>query len=365
LPNRADTQRLRGKTVRPIVPVILSGGSGTRLWPLSRAVHPKQFHALVDESTLFEQTLQRAGSIPAATPPMVICNEAHLGLVSAQLGERGGTIVLEPRGRNTAPAVAAAALLALDSLAADGDCLLLVLPADHVVEDSAAFGRAVEAGIDAADRGYLVTFGVTPTHAETGYGYLRCGAGSGTWFELERFVEKPDYEQARAYIDSGEYLWNSGMFLLSARLYLAELERHAPEMLACVREAVKLREPIKQGIRLGTAFGECPADSIDYAVMEKTDKAAAVPLDAGWSDVGSWPALHDVLESDEAGNTLTGNVVVEHARNNLVIADKRLIGIVGLDDIVVVDTDDALLVMSKAEAQRLKQLVEKIDSKRK
>jgi mannose-1-phosphate guanylyltransferase/mannose-6-phosphate isomerase len=350
---------------RVVVPVILSGGSGTRLWPLSRAAHPKQFHSLVGESTLFEQTIARASAVSGATAPMVICNEAHLKLVSDQLGDSGGTIVLEPRGRNTAPAVAAAALLALDSVAEDEDRLLLVLPADHVVGDTTAFGRAVEAGIEAADLGYLVTFGVVPRHAETGYGYLRCGAARGGWFELEQFVEKPDLERASQYVQSGDYLWNSGMFLLSARAFLAELGHFAPAMLAGASEAVAQIERTGEYLRLGAAFCDCPADSIDYAVMEKTEKAAAVPLDAAWSDVGSWPALHAALESGADGNCAKGNVLVERASNNLVIGGKRLIGVVGLDDVVIIDTDDALLVMSKAEAQALKQLVDRLDERHK
>lgn len=356
---------LQHPNANAVIPVILSGGSGRRLWPLSRSAHPKQFHSLAGGATLFEQTLERAALIADAQPAMVICNEAHANLVADQLGNRGGTIVLEPRARNTAPAVAAAALLALDSLADSEDPLLLVLPADHVIENTQAFCDAVRAGMAAAELGYLVTFGVVPSRPETGYGYLRCGSDRGAWLELEQFVEKPDFERARAYVDSGSYLWNSGMFLLSARRYLAELERHAPTMLACVREAVAQRELANGAVRLGEAFCDCPKDSIDYAVMEKTDKAAAVPLDAGWSDVGSWPALHEVLDADDAGNTLSGNVVVEHASNNLVIADKRLIGVVGLDDIVIVDTEDAVLVMSKTEAQRLRYLVERLDPKKK
>ena len=345
------------------MPVILSGGSGTRLWPLSRSAHPKQFHALVGERTLFAQTIERARAVPGAIEPMIICNETHRHLAAAQQGTAGGTIVLEPTGRNTAPAVAAAALLVLETAGPDENPLLLVLPADHVVEDSAAFASAVESGIEAADQGYLVTFGVVPSRAETGYGYLRCGIRHGNWFELERFVEKPDPATAAKYVDSGEYLWNSGMFLLSARTLLGELGQHAPAILSMARAAVEQRETEDGCIRLGAAFCDCPAESIDYAVMEKTGNAAAVPLEAAWSDVGSWLALHEALPSGVDGNSLRGNVLVEGVSNSLVSGGKRLIGVVGLDNVVVIDTDDAVLVMSKTEARRLQRLVERVDPK--
>jgi mannose-1-phosphate guanylyltransferase/mannose-6-phosphate isomerase len=350
--------------MRPVVPVVLSGGSGTRLWPLSQPHHPKQFHALVADETLFQQTLHRMQGIAGVAPPLVICNEAHRFLVAEQLREMGLTasaIVLEPQGRDTAPAVAAAALLALQDAEAGDDALLLVLPADHVIVDAEAFRGAVASAVEAAGEGYLVTFGVVPTKPETGYGYLLKGRDRGAWSALERFVEKPDIETAEAYVESGRYLWNSGMFLLPARAFLAELERFEPTMLACVADAVGEAETDPDFVRLGAAFSTCPANSIDYAVMERTDKAAVVPLDAGWSDVGSWTALHEVLEKDRDGNVLRGDVLVEACRNSYVASASRFVGVVGLENVVVVESEDAVLVMSQDEAQQLKKLVRRLE----
>jgi mannose-1-phosphate guanylyltransferase/mannose-6-phosphate isomerase len=350
--------------MRPVVPVVLSGGSGTRLWPLSRPHHPKQFHALVAEETLFQQTLLRTQGIAGVERPLVICNEAHRFLVAEQVRETGlaaSAIVLEPAGRNTAPAVTAAALLVLRETEAGDDPLLLVLAADHVILDTEAFRAAVASAVEAAGEGYLVTFGVVPTKPETGYGYLLKGDERGAWSELTRFVEKPDAATAERYVASGRYLWNSGMFLFSARSFLAELERLEPAMLAGVAAAVADAKTDPDFIRLGAAFGTCPADSIDYAVMERTDKAAVVPLDAGWSDVGSWAALHEVLEKDSDGNVLRGDVLVEACRNSYVASASRRVGVVGLENVVVVESEDAVLVMSQREAQQLKRLVERLE----
>jgi mannose-1-phosphate guanylyltransferase/mannose-6-phosphate isomerase len=349
-----------------IVPVILSGGSGTRLWPLSREAHPKQFHALVGERTLFQETVERASSLGAVgRTPMVVCNESHRFLVAEQLRELGLTasnIVLEPAGRNTAPAVAAAALLALQEVEPAADTLLLVLPADHVILDEPAFNEAVEAAVEAAGHGYLVTFGVVPTRPETGYGYLRRGASRGAWSTLEQFIEKPDPATAEAYLVSGRYLWNSGMFLLSARVYLDELREHAPAILRTVERAVTSAVLDPDFTRLGPEFEDCPAESIDYAVMEKTRKAAVVPLAAGWSDVGSWVSLREVLEQDADGNVLRGDVVVEGSRNSLIAAHSRRVGVVGLEEIIVVETEEAVLVMSQQAGQELRTLVKKLRS---
>jgi mannose-1-phosphate guanylyltransferase/mannose-6-phosphate isomerase len=345
-----------------VVPVILSGGSGTRLWPLSRELKPKQLLPLVTEHTLLQDTLLRVQVGNRVEAPIVVCNEAHRFLVAEQLREIGvvpQTIVLEPEGRNTAPAVAVAALLLSHDPSAN-DAVLLVLPADHAILDTDAFVAAVAAAVEAAAAGRLVTFGIVPDGAETGYGYLRMGESRGAWSELERFVEKPDAATAQRYVDSGQYLWNSGMFVFTARAYLEELERVAPAMLERCRAAVREAQRDANFTRLGPAFLECPADSIDYAVMEKTRNAAVVPLVAGWSDVGSWSALHDVLEKDAQGNVLRGEVIAKECRDSYMAATSRLVAVVGLEGIVVVETEDAVLVMAKDRAQRVKTLVESL-----
>ncbi len=351
---------------RTLVPVLLSGGSGTRLWPLSREHRPKQFLPLVGERSLFQESLRRLQPLRAAVQPaIVVCNSAHRFLVAEQVRAAGATaqsIVLEPAGRNTAPAVAVAALLALAAAKAHGspdvDPLLLVLPADHVIGNVAAFVAAVDAAIAAADQDRLVTFGVVPSAPETGYGYLLRGADRGAWAELDRFVEKPDAATAQTYVDSGRYLWNSGMFLFSARAYLAELERFEPAIAAACERAVAAAEVDADFTRLGAAFLDCPANSIDYAVMERTGRAAVVPLDADWSDVGSWSALHDVLEKDDGGNSLMGDVIAHGCTNTYVSASGRLVAVVGLEGVVVVETDDAVLIVAREHAQDVKRIVE-------
>ena len=353
--------------MRAIVPVVLSGGSGTRLWPLSRELQPKQFLPLVTELTLFQETVQRAASLAdLVRPPLVVCNDAHRFLVAEQLraiGVRPEAIVLEPAGRNTAPAAGVAALLvaraeAKRARSQGADPLLLVLPADHVILDSEAFGAAVAAAVPAAADGYLVTFGVVPDKPETGYGYLLRGEPLGTCSLLDKFVEKPDLATAQGYVDSGRYLWNSGMFLLSAAAFVRELGVHAPSMLAACERAVAEAVVDQDFTRLGAAFLDCPSISIDYAVMEKTARAAVVPLSAGWSDVGSWPALHDVLRKDADGNVTVGDVLTEACSGSYVVARSRLVAAVGLTDIVVVETSDAVLVMARARAQDVKLIVD-------
>jgi mannose-1-phosphate guanylyltransferase/mannose-6-phosphate isomerase len=350
-----------------LVPVILSGGAGTRLWPLSRELYPKQFLPLVGERTMIQDTALRAAGLPNLTGPIVVCNEAHRFLVAEQLRQVGiepRAILLEPAGRNTAPAVAVAAMAALSGQADKPraeEPLLLVLPADHVLGDLGAFRRAVETAMPAARTGRLVTFGVVPSHAETGYGYIRHGEGSGAVLPVAAFVEKPDAERAQAFVEGGDYLWNSGMFLLPARIYLAELGRLDPDMLAACRRAYESAATDLDFVRLDkTAFESCRSDSIDYAVMEKTDRASVVRLAAGWSDVGSWASLQDALAGDAGGNVTRGDVVAEDARGCLLYSTDRLVAAVGLEDHVVIETKDAVMVAPKSRVQDVKRLVERL-----
>jgi mannose-1-phosphate guanylyltransferase/mannose-6-phosphate isomerase len=344
-----------------VIPVILSGGSGTRLWPWSREERPKQFLALVSSSSLLQETAERArglGDFVAA--PLLVCNEAHRFLVAEQLRAAGvapRTIVLEPVGRNTAPAVAVAALLALRDAPAEADPLLLVLPADHVVLDRLAFAGAVAAGVAAAAAGRLVTFGVVPTRPETGYGYIQSGASRGSWSDVERFVEKPDLPTATAYVESGRYLWNSGMFVFSARNVLRELERHVPAVVRACANALADAERDADFTRLGAAFREAASISIDNAVMEKTDRAAVVPLSAGWNDIGSWTALHEVLAQDAHGNAVAGDVLLRACKNSYVASSGRCVAAIGLEGIVVVETADAVLVAARDKVQAVKDVV--------
>jgi len=353
-----------------LIPVILSGGSGTRLWPLSRELYPKQLLPLVGKSTMLQETVARLSGVPDVSGPVVVCNDSHRFTVAEQLREFGvpaRAILLEPVGRNTAPAVAVAALVALGRQTpsaptamsmAEEDPVLLVLPADHVIRDVPAFQAAVAAGRQAAEAGRLVTFGVVPTRPETGYGYIRRAAGNGPAYPVERFVEKPDLATAEEYVRSGEYYWNSGMFMFRARVYLEELARHAPQMRAASEAAVAAATRDLDFTRLPAAeFGACPSDSIDYAVMEKTDAAVVVPLDAGWSDVGSWSALADALPTDAQGNVTAGDVIVEATKGCYLHATSRLIAAVGLEDHVVVETKDAVLVAPRGRVQDVKALV--------
>ncbi|MBK6348626.1 MAG: mannose-1-phosphate guanylyltransferase/mannose-6-phosphate isomerase [Proteobacteria bacterium] len=349
-----------------LIPLILSGGSGTRLWPLSRESYPKQLLPLIGKRTMLQETAARASGLPDLAAPIVVCNESHRFMVAEQMREHGTTpqaIILEPVGRNTAPAVAVAALVALDrarknKAGNDADPILLVLPADHVIRDVAAFQAAVVSGSVAAAAGKLVTFGVVPDRAETGYGYIRRASGDGPTYPVQQFVEKPDAATAKSYVESGEYYWNSGMFMFRARVFLAELKRHAPAMLSACEDAVAAATRDLDFTRLaGEAFGACPSDSIDYAVMEKTDSAVVVPLDAGWSDVGSWSALQDALPRDDQGNVVTGDVLVEDSSGCYLHSTSRLIGAVGLKEHVVVETKDAVLVAPRDRVQDVKALV--------
>jgi len=351
-----------------LVPVILCGGSGTRLWPLSRALYPKQLLALVGNRSLLQDTVGRLALLQGSVqPPLVICNEAHRFLVADQLRQAGAepTLILEPEGRNTAPAAAIAALAARRR--AGGDVLLLVLPADHVIRDQRAFADAVALACPAAEAGQLVTFGVVPTHPETGYGYIRTDPRSGTTAApgvqpVREFVEKPDYEAAQRYVNSGAYLWNSGMFLFSADTYLRELAAHAPDIAAAAARALDAAGSDAGFLALRQdSFGGCRKESIDYAVMEKTSQAAVVPLAAGWSDVGSFASLLDANDRDPRGNALAGDVVAVDCTDSYVRAESRLVAVAGLDGCIVVETKDAVLVVPKARAQDVKKIVEELE----
>ncbi len=338
-----------------IQPVILSGGSGTRLWPLSRESYPKQFLPLAGQLTMLQATWQRVAPI-ASRGPLVIANEEHRFVAAEQLQQVGAApaaIILEPVGRNTAPAIAVAALEATRDGA---DALLLVLPSDHVITDEAAFRSAVHAAASAAEAGKLVTFGIVPAGPETGYGYIKAADGQGLR-AVERFVEKPDLDTASGYVASGQYYWNSGMFLFKASRYLQELERLQPAMLAGSRTAWQQARRDTDFTRLDKeAFSAVPSDSIDYAVMEKTADAVVIPLDAGWNDVGSWTALRDVSQQDGDGNAHQGDVIAIDCRNTYAYG-QRLVAMVGLDDVIVVETDDAVLVGKADRMQEVKTVV--------
>ncbi|MET0656434.1 MAG: mannose-1-phosphate guanylyltransferase/mannose-6-phosphate isomerase, partial [Pseudoxanthomonas sp.] len=336
-------------------PVLLSGGSGTRLWPLSREAYPKQFLPLVGEDTMVQATWRRVAPL-ASIAPIIVANEEHRFLVAEQLRQIGApapAILLEPVGRNTAPAIAAAALQAMST---GHDPLLLVLPSDHVVRDPDAFRRAVVEASAIAQVGALVTFGIVPDAAETGFGYIQSEQGPGLQKVL-RFVEKPDEATAQSYLDAGGYYWNSGMFLFRASRYLEELRKFRPDIVDAVGLAFASAQHDGDFIRLDRqAFSASPADSIDYAVMEKTADAMVLPVDIGWNDVGSWSALWDVAEHDADGNSHHGDVIAVDTRNSYAYA-QRLVALVGVDDIVVVETDDAVLVARKDRVQEVKQVV--------
>ena len=344
-------------------PVILSGGSGSRLWPLSRQNQPKQFLTLVGVRSLFQETLRRAAGLPDAQAPVTVCAEDHRFMVGEQLHEIGlqsGGILLEPIARNTAPAIAIAAL---HLAARDPDALMLVLPADHLIEDEAAFRAAVTRALALAEKGWLVTFGIEPDAPETGYGYIARGdALDDAGYRVARFVEKPDLATAQAYVASGDYAWNSGMFLFSAQRFLEELATHAPAMLAAAKAAYASAKLDLDFVRLDRdAFAASPNDSIDYAVMEKTDRAAVVPVSCGWSDIGSWSSLWAATTRDSEGNRHEGDVISIDTRNSLVRAsERRMIATIGVDDLVVVDTPDATLISRKDRVQDVKAIVDRL-----
>lgn len=348
-----------------IQPVILSGGSGTRLWPASRSLYPKQLLPLAGERTMLQETaLRLSGKENVADRILVVCNEAHRFLVAEQLRAIGkeATIVLEPEGRNTAPAVALAALLTLRD-GADGSepTLLLVMPADHVIADPGAFIAAVEAGEETARDGNLVTFGIVPSHAHTGYGYIEADVRDLEAGPIRSFVEKPDKQTAVRLLESNRFFWNSGIFLFRPDRFLDELEKYMPDMVDACKLSVKNAVSDTDFVRPDAdAFKKSPADSIDYAVMEKTSRAAMVPLEAGWSDVGSWAALHDVSDRDDDGNAIHGDVISHNCENSYLSAGSRLVAAVGLKDLIVVEDKDCVLVAQKDQSQDVKELVEEL-----
>jgi len=349
--------------VSTLIPVILSGGAGTRLWPLSREHYPKQLHRLTGgEHSLLQETALRVQHLAA---PIVVCNDDHRFMVAEQLRLAGITpsaILLEPTARNTAPAIALAALQAKQQ---DPDAVMAVLPADHVIADHAAFIVALDSAVHAAEDGSLVTFGVVPRRAETGYGYIQSAEKSGAVRNVSRFVEKPDADTAAHYLASGDYFWNSGMFVFRADSYLDALARFQPAMLAACQQAISHAGKDLDFLRVSKAhFNDCPSDSIDYAVMEQADNVSMVPLDAGWNDVGSWQSLWEISKQDEQGNAFIGDVIGLNTRNTLVHSLDKLVVTLGLDDTVVVDTPDALLVARKDQVQHVKEVVARIQESR-
>ena len=353
----------------PLIPVILCGGTGTRLWPLSRASYPKQYWPLSGggDSTLLQQTHQRLNGLDGLAPPLLICNEDHRFIVAEQMRQIGiepNAILLEPIGRNTAPAVTVAALQAT---ANGDDPLLLVLAADHLIRDARHFRDAIEAGRQPAEEGRLVTFGIVPTAPETGYGYIEAAQpfNNGQLLDvpIARFVEKPDRATAEQFLATGRFTWNSGMFLFRASAMLAELERLSPEVVSCCRAALEQDTADLEFLRLEReAFAKCPNVAIDVAVMEKTELGSVLPLDAGWSDVGSWSALWETGERDQNGNVLQGRVISEGSRNCYLRSEHRLVVGLGVEDLVVVETDDAVLIADRSQAQSIKTVVKQLEA---
>jgi mannose-1-phosphate guanylyltransferase/mannose-6-phosphate isomerase len=352
-----------------LIPVVLAGGSGTRLWPLSRSRHPKQLLCLTDDQTLLQHTLLRLSGLADLGPPIVLCNDEHRFMVAEQLRTIGlseADIVLEPVGRNTAPAIAVAAMRAARN---EADSLLLVLPADHAIEDSAMFQRAVVTGGRFARKGFLITFGVVPDTPETGYGYIKKGRRVSRPDEtvsmeavaIEKFVEKPDLNTAETYVASGDYCWNSGMFMFSANRVLEELQRFVPDIVSACRRAVDAGESDLDFFRLeADAFRACPSDSIDYAVMERTRHGVMVPFQAGWNDLGSWEALYRTASKDSDGNVVRGDAMLHQTRDCYIHATDRMVAAAHIDNLIVVETADAVLIVTRPHAQAVKHLVDRL-----
>jgi len=345
-----------------IIPVILSGGSGTRLWPLSRKQYPKQYLPLVGDNTMLQETILRLNGLDNLADPIIVCNADHRFLVAEQCQQidiKNPVILLEPVGRNTAPAIAAAALL---SLKQTDDAVLLVLSADHVIQDVNALHQAINVANTQARSGKLATFGIVPTDANTGYGYIKSSKGNieGA-HKVEEFVEKPDLKTAQAYLKQGNYLWNSGMFMFKAATLIDELTTHSSEIVTSVNDAVNNAEQDLDFIRLDKqSFELSPSDSIDYALMEKSDNVVVVPLDAQWNDIGSWSALHDIGTKDSNGNVIQGDVFTEETTNTYINANHHMVATIGVQDLVIVDTPNATLIATKDKAQEVKKIVEQL-----
>jgi mannose-1-phosphate guanylyltransferase len=347
-----------------IQPVILCGGSGTRLWPLSRQAYPKQFIQLHGNATMLQDCIARQSGLDSADA-IFVCNEEHRFLTAEQIrsnGSKHAGIILEPIAKNTAPAIA---LAALHGIANGGDPILLVLPADHVIKNTDAYRLSIEKAIYQAEKGRLLTFGVVPSKPEIGYGYIRMGlkADDGQIYDVEAFVEKPDLSTAEKYLKSGNYLWNSGIFMFRAGRYLDELKKFRPDILEACKNAMAGAKKDLDFIRIDQkAFAACPADSIDYAIMEKTEKVMVVKMESSWSDIGSWQALWEINDKDGHGNSLKGDVLLHNTRNSLVMAESRLVAVQGMDNAVVIETRDAVLVTSMDQAQEIKKLVGLLES---
>lgn len=347
-----------------IIPLILSGGAGTRLWPLSWGDHPKQFLPLVSRNTMIQETLLRLKDLDIGSP-IVSCGEGHRFLVAQQLGEisdKKPTIILEPMAKNTAPAIAAACCAAMKQ---DKDAIVVVLPSDHVIKDVKTFQNAVMTAAKNAEKGSLVTFGIVPTFPATGYGYVKAsGSETDGAFTLEKFVEKPCLKKAQEYIASGEYAWNSGMFVFKASAFIEELKVHSPEMAKLAVESYEKAVIDEDFVRLDKdSFGQIKGDSIDYAVMEKTKLGKIVKLNAGWDDVGSWSALYDISEKDENKNAVKGDVIALDTKNSYIRGGKRTIATIGLDNMVVVDSDDSLLIARMDSIQDVKKIAEQMKAR--
>ena len=357
-----------------VVPIILSGGTGSRLWPLSRELNPKQFLPLVSKNSMLQETLLRlhntdsADKSPVSTnsDPVIVCNEAHRFLAAEQLRQinyQNPTIILEPEGRNTAPAICAAAM---HLIAQKQDPIMLVLPADHVIVDVDSFHQTLAQGVLLAEQGKLVTFGISANSPETGYGYIQQGQlidKTNNAYLISQFVEKPDKSTAINYIESGNYLWNSGMFMFKSSVYIQELEKFQPEMIKCCQQSLELANKDCDFIRLDKeSFIASPADSIDYAVMEKTEHAIVIPLDANWSDVGSWDALWEIGDKDSQANVCHGDLILDQVTNSFIHADYRLVAAIGMQDCIIVETADAILIADKNQAQKVKSIVQKLKS---
>jgi mannose-1-phosphate guanylyltransferase/mannose-6-phosphate isomerase len=345
-----------------IVPVILSGGSGTRLWPLSRKQYPKQYLPLAGDNTMLQETILRLNGLENLTDPIIVCNADHRFLVAEQCQQidiKNPTILLEPIGRNTAPAIAAAAL---QSIKDTNDAVLLVLSADHVIQDVEAFHQAINIASNQARSGKLATFGIVPTDANTGYGYIKSSKDNADGaYKVEEFVEKPDLQTAQSYLEQGNYLWNSGMFMFKIDTFISELTTHSPDIVKSVNNAINNAEQDLDFIRLDKqAFESSPSDSIDYALMEKSDNVVVVPLDAQWNDIGDWSSLYDIGTKDNNGNVIQGDVFTEETTNTYINANHHMVATIGVQDLVIIDTPNATLISAKDKAQEVKKIVEQL-----